>query len=74
LWNDGATVWDQPIKALIDIIYEKFTAQKTRVLKKEGKELSVANYVKSRTEISNLLAVRIPKPIKKALASTLEKE
>jgi translation elongation factor EF-Ts len=70
LWNTGGTILDQPIKALIDIIYDKFTARKN-VLKKEGKELSVANYVKNRTDISKLLEVAITKTVSKGFAAAL---
>jgi hypothetical protein len=74
LWNGGATEWDKPLKALIDIFHEKFKAAQTKVWKKEGKELSVANFVKSRTYMSSLLEVAIPKAIRKALAVSLEEE
>jgi len=72
LWNSGATEWDKPVKALVDIIYEKYDAEKKRVLRKEGRELSVANYVKSRTCITDLLDVTIPKTIGRTLAATLK--
>ena len=72
LWNSGATEWDKPVKALVDIIYEKYDAEKKRVLRKEGRELSVANYVKSRTCITDLLDVTIPKIIGRTLAATLK--
>jgi hypothetical protein len=72
LWNRAGTEWDTPVKALIDIFYAQFKAEQKKLLKKESKELSVANFVKSRTYISHLLEVSIPQTVSKALVAGLE--
>jgi len=72
LLKTKATDWDKPIKALVDIIAKKFKVEQARVLKKEGKELSVANFVKSRTHMTNLIATSIPKAISKSLIVDLK--
>ncbi len=71
LRNSGTVEFDKPIKALIDIFCKEYEAEKARIYRKEGKELSVANYVKSRNYIANLLEVAIPKSIVKALTETM---
>ena len=71
LLKTKATDWDKPIKALVDIIAKKFKVEQAKVLKREGKELSVANFVKSRTHMSNLIETSIPKAISKSLIVAL---
>jgi hypothetical protein len=69
LWSSGAPEWDKPIQTLVDLIHGKYEAEKKKIWKKEQKELSVANYVKSRTSMGNLLEAVIPRMATKTLSA-----
>lgn len=71
LWNSGAAELDKPIKALVDIIVGDYKAEKFREWKRDEKELSVANYVKSRISMGNLLKVAVPQMTIRALCVPL---
>lgn len=63
--------WEPIVRSVVDIVRNDFQQTRDKLLKREGRELTPAVYVKNATAVKGLLARPLPSPLSRDLRNAL---